>query len=1487
MDNIGNVVDFNNLDYGAYILTQEGSFTEAFKFAAVEFDRIYTSQIRLPDGRDNIIYLLSDTFEKSVDLIGNGNFFVYPSYRKVFYPILKYGFFFKRQYRLNLVKEKSDRDKFIKNQTKGKRIPYPTRYIPESSTDNLFFITADLYNKVTPFLNPLPIQKLIENFYREFLDIINPMSPSKKEYDNKESGNRILIIDTEAFKFSMNGSLSENKLNPLFILYLAFLRTRDFSTLNVDMDMLIVSKNLFLKFNPARMSPAKFPRFRTALFRIMNANLDDYTSQLKQDEQEQLNATSEDYITRNIVDKTVDVYTKYNSPAVRGILASSIDSELQSDAQRSMGREALIKASQKEIATGNEVKSSDDFDKLNYSKDYKVSKAIVNDFTPTSLRDPKSTIGKDPKESRRKSLFDTVVGDDYKPLSTEADEGDTIDLNDYEEEITDDVDDIIRNNKSVAEDVVDEIQERTVPLKSKKNSPINTARDEKLREEQKKIIVRDSTIEEILSMESSAIPIQTEDKSGSLKSLNPNIKNISFSNFDKTYIEELYNRDIIAIFNSLQDKSTPFYITSIDVQDSSTALDLKETWTIHLKDESNKSHRIVVDIPKFYQNKFMWLGGNKKMILKQNLFNPIVKDTPNSVIITSYKKITITRRATKSFSQIERLFTLIKKTNDDKMFIAGDASKVNIKYISTLEYDELGRSLFKFKSGRCELFFNRDYIKNNLTIPKDIKGDEFLIGYEGDKPVLINENTGKDHLNRTIMEIIYQNLPNDYRDIFDSIKSRKQAMYAEGKLLGQFIPVVVTLIVWIGISKTLDAAGFKWEFHHDMKKTPPQDFSKGYIRFADGVLEYESNLFSQLLMNGLLKLNPDKLKFESLNSEEGYIEYLHSIFGNYTITTQFKTFYEFLLDPITKDVCRDIKLPSTPEGLLIHAVKLLADNGYVNKASDKSYRVRSVEIIPAILYNKIADQYTRYINSGRRIPFSIKKGDVIKELLAVNTVEDYSTLNPAIEIGKSYTILPKGYNGSNLDRSYDEEKRSYDPSSIGKLAMSSSPDANIGIARELVVEPTITNARGYRGPVEDVDELKDVNIFSPVELLTPGTARNDDPIRTAIAGKQTRHLVPVANASPSLVSNGFDEAIQYHLSSDFVVNAEEDGEVVEVNGDTGFIMVKYKSGKTQAINTNPEVVKNGGGGFFVSNTLKATVKLGDKFHKDDILAYHDKYFRYSKNNGLRYAIGPLVKCAFMSTYNTYEDAGICTEKLADMLKTAITYKETGTFKRNSNILHMVKVGDHVNIGDSLIRYDTSFDDAEISKLMAHLSDENKSLIEETSRNDVVTQHAGVIVDIKVYSIHDPSNLSSSLGGIVKEYFDRGNAKKEFLSKYDPSEGILKSGYLLTDNTEPTVSRYGDIKGVKTDVLIEFYIEHGDVAGIGDKIVLYGPNKQIISEVIPKGFEPYSELHPEEEISVFTSPGTVARRMVTSVIPISMGMKCMIELKRKIKGMVKY
>lgn len=1457
-----NDILFDSLDYGSYALDYEHSyeFSENVKYPTAEFNKLYVRKVRLPEGRNNIIYILSDSFDSGLRVLNSNNFLIPPGYRKVFFPQWSVGTFLKKRYKLSLGKNVALYKKEIKERTKFN--PYPSRKIADAK-DNIFFLTGDIYQATKSITQSTSPKRCYTEYFHDFVSILDTLSPAKSSSGKGPSwDNRIMIIDTDSFTFKPGAPLKDNKSNPLYLLYLAYFRSKTLEILDVDIDMMICSKNLFIKFNPKKTGQKDWMLFKRSLFRIINANLDDYTNNLTDDEKNELEETSKDISVANIVADATSPYTQNLSGSTKAAVEDIVENKLRKTA----AEKALLN---------------------------KETKSAIKEINPqpTSVLHAKTGM----LDKKQEELFKQIGGYQYQSLVASEEDVDDYDIppedynEDEEETIAQDVTEILNNDEEVAKEILDEIQDNNLPLNTK-NAPLNSKRDAKLREAQKKVVVKNETIEQILDRDASNVPIKTTDKSKVMHTANENMKSISFANFDKTYIDELYMKDIVACFDSLKDKDSPFYITNIEIRDSSTTLDYKETWTVKMRDELNKQYTIKVDIPKFQNDRFMLINGTRFIILKQNFYNPLVKDTPDTVILTTnYNKITITRKATKSTSTIERIFSLIKKTGDNKTFVPGDASKGNMRYVSTLEYDELSHRLYKFNTSTCEICFSRDECNTLYSKPSDIKGNEFIIGTEGKSPILINEDTGLDRRGRTISEIIYENINDNYKKIFDSIKGPTQAMYVEGKLAGEFLPIIVTLIIWNGLKYTLNRMGIKWRFNSTIRRVPTNTTGTKYVRFADGVLEYQAGMFSELMLNGLSKLHTEKLTFADMETEKCYEEFVYAQWGSYNGINELKAFKEFLVDPITKQVCKDFSLPDDATGLMIHAVKLLCDNAYVSKANDNSYRVRSIEMIPGILYGLLAAQYKVHVKSGKRIPFTLNQRAVITKLLAEKTVEPYSVLNPVVEVTKTHTISTKGYKGSNSERSYDKEKRSYDPTAVGKLAISTSPDANVGVTKNIVVEPTITNARGYRAPVEDNNDLKDVNIFSPTEMLTPGTARRDDPIRTSIAGKQSGHVVPVEDAVPSMVTNGYDEAVQFHLSDDFVINAEEDGEVIDVNTELGFIMVKYKSGKMRAINTNPEIVKNSGAGFYLSNQLVAThTKVGEKFKKDEPLAYHPKYFYYSKMNGLRFSVGPLTKMAIMSTYNTYEDAGICTERFSERMKTAITYQEVGKFKKNNNILSMVKVGDHVNIGDTLIKFDQSSDDNELAKFLTKLNDDNAELLEEESKNDIKTMHAGKVIDIKVYTLLDPSNLSPSLGKIVQQYFDRSNSKKKFLEKYDNSEGIMKAGYLLTDSTEPIKNRYNTIKGYKgIDVLIEIYIEHSDVMGVGDKIALYGPNKQIVSEIVPAGYEPYSEFRPDEPIEALCSPGTVARRMVTSSLVVMAANKCMKELKEKIRSEVKY
>jgi hypothetical protein len=594
-----------------------------------------------------------------------------------------------------------------------------------------------------------------------------------------------------------------------------------------------------------------------------------------------------------------------------------------------------------------------------------------------------------------------------------------------------------------------------------------------------------------------------------------------------------------------------------------------------------------------------------------------------------------------------------------------------------------------------------------------------------------------------------------------------------------------------------------------------------------------------------------------------------------------------MIDPITKEVLQDLGYPTDFVSVVLCANAMLADNTYIAENNMNLYRVRSNEIVNALLYKEIAMAYSRYrATSENKTPvkISIRQNAIMSAIQGTQTVENYSTLNPLFEATKTRIASPKGVSGMNLEQSYTLDKRGYDKTMVGLAGVSTAVDANVGISRHLTMEPNIVSARGYIDINDDSSKLSDANLFTPAEMLTPMGVTRDDAPRVAMASKQSTHIVPIDKASPVLISNGSEQTIQYYLSSDFTVIAEEDGEVVEIDSSTGLMVVKYKSGKHRAIDLNSKVAKNAASGFYVVNKLKTDYKVGDKFKAKDILAYEERFFSNDEINGNRMNIGTLQKVAIMSSYSTYEDSSFVTKKISNDMATSVVMMKDISIGKNADVDHIVKIGDTVSVGDPLVSFSTSYDDKKLNDFLRNISDEQADDIKALGKTILKAKYGGVIEDIKIYCTADLDDLSPSLKSIVSSYYNKINKKKKLLNKYDKTDSVIKAGVMVNEPTgkiEP--SAFGKIKGKDVDgVLIEFYIRYNDIVGVGDKITFFSALKSVVCEVIEEGYEPYSSFRPDEEVSAFIGPMAIAARMVPSTMMTIMGNKVLVELKRKLK-----
>ena len=1032
--------------------------------------------------------------------------------------------------------------------------------------------------------------------------------------------------------------------------------------------------------------------------------------------------------------------------------------------------------------------------------------------------------------------------------------------------------------------------------KMNRTSTANSARNEELRKKQLKLKLEKISIGELDEVPD--VDIETVDISKKIFSTNENVKKVKFDNFNKSYNEGMMEKDILNVFRSLNDKTIPVYITDMKVEDTSTAMDLKKTYTIKLEDENRVRHSLTVDLPVVYDNNYLYLGGNRKQFVNQLFLKPIVKIAPDTVqICTDFKKIFVYRYGENLSPKIELFKKIILAQENAKYFKVrrGNGVALSRSVKTTIEYDAIAKDVITINARKSSNIYSFDQTfyaeQEKLGVLKGTRGDnEIIIGYNSiNKTIItIDSNSGKNIIG-DIIDNFCQDFKNVYGfelwDLANGQKPGKRFMYTYCKIMAKNIPMVLLLGYYEGLSTTLRKANIGYQF----SDTHPKNISKekGIIQFADGYLIFDRYpMENSLLLNGLSLVDTKGYPFADFDDVGVYLDIFDALYNNRTLASGLDSFYDNMIDPIAKQTLSQMGFPTDLHGLLLAANILLADNSYSSEIDMSHFRVRNNEMISAILYKVVADAFSKYKRTAKNrnpVKISVPKDAVIKELMGLQNLEDYSVINPITEKEKLRSISAKGPSGINKERAYTQEKRSFDESMIGLMAISTSPDKNCGVVRELTVEPKIMDARGFIDVQKDKKDVNDANAFSYAEALTPLGVSRDDSIRTAMATKQSKHIIPVSDMSPVLISSGVEKTLPYTISKDFAVKAEADGVVDTIDMNSGMMIVQYKGGKKEAINLNSVVVKNGAGGFYLSNKLQTKYREGQSFKQGDIIAINDTFFS-EHFDGHKYNIGTLSKVACLSSFGTFEDSKLITKKLSERMATEMVMNKHIILGPNATVDYIIKKGAKLQVGDKLISYEQSNSEVMVNDLLANIGDELKEEIVNLGKSQLKSKYTGVVEDIRIYSTVPLEELSPSLRKIVEGYWKDVRKRKSLIKKHKITDATYsgQTYYELDEPIKPGID--GKVKGYTVDkgIVIEFFIKFYDPVGVGDKLVDFAALKGIVCDVIPEGQEPYTVGRPDEEISTLFPANSVLARKVPSILITMFGNKMIIGLTERLK-----
>ena len=1013
-------------------------------------------------------------------------------------------------------------------------------------------------------------------------------------------------------------------------------------------------------------------------------------------------------------------------------------------------------------------------------------------------------------------------------------------------------------------------------IESDETNKISNSRKARISQLQKNFLekkLEGKTVRQLI--EENDVPVELPETKLELDTIDEGWEHLQYTNFDKIYDPR---QDILDIIYSFSNKVCPVAVQDFTIENTSTTEDLIETWTVKFEDSQGNRFTLKFDVPKLKDDKFMILRGNEKTINGQNVLLPISKTDADTVqIVSNYNKIFIRTYGAaisgRSCMPADLLMKALNKYEGKNItFTSSDNSEISKKYELPIDYIDIGNAIGMIETPKYIFYFNQDEIREKYDINEKVG---IPIGYDKKiKQVLYYKNNHVDYLS-TIITNYLTSEDTKFNEIYQSCKPSTKYYYSKASILNTTIPLIVIMGYSEGLITSMKKAGVKYDI---VEKKPTRNVYYDFIKFKDGYIQYENTLANSLLMNGLKECNTEDYMISEINTKAMYLDFLN-LFGGMILSDGLDNFYDLEIDPITEEVLRDMKLTTDYVELLAYANELLSDNKYVAHTDLSSKRYRSNELIAAYTYKALADSYAKYRNQLKRSSNStmtIKRSQVIDNIMLDPTAADASILNPLLEIETMNSVTPKGLSGMNSDRSYTLDKRTYGDSMVNVLALSTGFAGNVGITRQATIDMNIQGKRGYIKQTKDKNDLSTTKSFCMTEALIPYGATHDDPFRMAMGFIQnSKHAMKTSISSPQIISNGADQALPYMITNNFAFKSKESGKVIEKTDN--YMIVKYKSGASDFIDLRDNVKKNSNAGFYTTVKLDTNFKVGQTFKDNEILAYDKSFFSNQIGGNLAYNAGVLTKVAIINTDEGFEDSAIVTEWLSHALSSPVTVLKEVNLAKNTNVLKMLKKGDSVQEGDDIMIFQNSYDEEDVNMLLKSLSDDLDE-ITDLGKIPLKSKITGVIKDIKVYRTCEKDELSPSLKKIVN------SIEKE---SADISSIAKKNGVDYVNGLNPTykLEQSGKVKNLEDSVKIEFYLQYEDTFSIGDKLVYYTAVKGVDKDIIKTGLEPYTNREPDEPIDSFVPLGGISARMVTSIENVVSCNKVFIELDKCIKKKV--
>jgi len=1055
-------------------------------------------------------------------------------------------------------------------------------------------------------------------------------------------------------------------------------------------------------------------------------------------------------------------------------------------------------------------------------------------------------------KTKKKGVIDSntsIVVDEIDEQVVET-EDDTIDIEDIikmepeEDEITglsktkpkyNDIEEIIKSDDDVVKDTIRTIEHLTeINGVEKKKTKLLRSIEEVLESD---VFGDGKPLKDYLTISDKEVEITEKDKKLPDVKIMPDKKALedTIGAFDRKYIREVLKKDIARTIFSLQRGG--MVIKELNRVENGNILGDYEEYEIVFTDINKGTHKVKFKIPKIDEDGQYKMSGNGYVLRKQRSDLPIKKIAYNRVALSSaYGKLFIDKapymKLNAGYSLKKQLLKL-QESGKIKNLVLGEVHvpdvilpevySLHMRFIKSYVYKDM---LFDFD------YPNRDLFADKLGIELEKleeNGKYVLCGSRNDKPLFINQSNDLYVYDKTMKKL------DNFYNIVPIDKTKLVNEYSLVKIYKNYIPTVFMLSYYLGLENLLKMLGVKYDILEGRKNLKPENATVFKTKFETLVVYWDKPEHIMLFegLNHFPKITKD-LPLDTFNSREMMLAFFKDIGLPLNSITEIQLLDDLYVDPVTANVLKQMKEPTTFTGLLLRANEMLVNDFYLHPQSMKGYVIRGYEKVPQMVYSKMVEAIRQKKNEeffGRsRLnldPYIVWR--LLNEDSASILLDD---TNPLIYLKEREDVTYIGFQGRKKE-SMSKGTRELHPDDIGVISEGHKDSGDVGISAYLSANPVIKNLRGMKGELKEIDFA---NVLSTSALLAPFST-TDDSKRLNFINVQNSHVLPLINGSVYPVRTGYDSVLPYRLDKKFIGFAKKDGIVKQVSRNK--IVVEYKSGKKETFVYSNWTSKEESNTSYL-HVLKPNVVKDQKVKEGDVIYYDSSFFEPDIFDPTKVTYKPYltVRTALMELNETYEDSCAISSKLANKAKIQYVKSRSIVLDATEEIVNVLNVGDSVEPSTALLMINTGIMDD--GKLTEEALDILQGFVKTTPKAKI----KGKIIKIQVFYNCEKEQLSESIRKLVEE------TEKNLI---DP-----KTNRKFTGRVDSSYS----IEGKPLDegkVEIKFYILVESNMGTGDKAIIANQLKTTVGDIFS-----YPIVGENgEEIEVLFSARAIYARIVNS------------------------